>query len=196
MMVSYYYNCSSSSSSAAAAEEERRRKRPPAWLQGLIGESFFGTCGAHAERRKNEKNVFCLLCCLTICPHCFPSHPSHPLLQVRRYVYHDVVRLEDLEKRIDCSYIQPYTINSAKVIFLKQRPQSRSGKAATSANFCSTCDRILQHPFRFCSLACKVRYHFSAGPISISLIVSNLTKTYVTAGGGRGEHGLHSVDNG
>ncbi|CAN0911838.1 Protein RGF1 INDUCIBLE TRANSCRIPTION FACTOR 1 [Linum grandiflorum] len=168
MMVSYYYNCSSSSSSAAAAEEERRRKRPPAWLQGLIGESFFGTCGAHAERRKNEKNVFCLLCCLTICPHCFPSHPSHPLLQVRRYVYHDVVRLEDLEKRIDCSYIQPYTINSAKVIFLKQRPQSRSGKAATSANFCSTCDRILQHPFRFCSLACKVEEGENMGCIPLT----------------------------
>ncbi|CAN0911839.1 Protein RGF1 INDUCIBLE TRANSCRIPTION FACTOR 1 [Linum grandiflorum] len=143
MMVSYYYNCSSSSSSAAAAEEERRRKRPPAWLQGLIGESFFGTCGAHAERRKNEKNVFCLLCCLTICPHCFPSHPSHPLLQ-------------------------PYTINSAKVIFLKQRPQSRSGKAATSANFCSTCDRILQHPFRFCSLACKVEEGENMGCIPLT----------------------------
>jgi hypothetical protein len=25
---------------------------------------------------------------------------------VRRYVYHDVVRLGDLEKLIDCSYIQ------------------------------------------------------------------------------------------
>ncbi|URE40638.1 PLATZ transcription factor, partial [Musa troglodytarum] len=73
---------------------------------------------------------------------------------VRRYVYNDVVRLEDLEKLIDCSFVQPYTINSAKVVFLKPRPQSRPSKVA--GNTCSTCDRILQEPFRFCSLSCKV----------------------------------------
>ncbi|XP_048228538.1 uncharacterized protein LOC8263599 isoform X2 [Ricinus communis] len=78
----------------------------PAWLEGLMAETFFGGCGVHENSRKNEKNIFCLLCCLSICPHCLPSHHSHPLLQVRRYVYHDVVRLGDLEKLIDCSYIQ------------------------------------------------------------------------------------------
>ncbi|XP_021300279.1 uncharacterized protein LOC110428699 [Herrania umbratica] len=128
----------------------------PAWLEGLMAETFFGVCGVHESRRKNEKNVFCLLCCLSICPHCLPSHRSHPLLQVRRYVYHDVVRLGDLEKLIECSYIQPYTINGAKVIFLNQRPQSRSCKG--SANICLTCDRILQEPFHFCSLSCKVNH--------------------------------------
>ncbi|KAG2684069.1 hypothetical protein I3760_10G061900 [Carya illinoinensis] len=101
----------------------------PAWLEGLMAETFFGACGSHENSRKNEKNVFCLHCCLSICPHCFPSHRSHPLLQ-------------------------PYTINSAKVIFLNQRPQSRSFKG--SANICWTCDRILQEPFHFCSLSCKV----------------------------------------
>ncbi|KAL6282969.1 hypothetical protein ACE6H2_013898 [Prunus campanulata] len=127
----------------------------PAWLEGLMAETFFGGCGVHENRRKNEKNVFCLHCCLSICPHCLHSHRSHPLLQVRRYVYHDVVRLGDLEKLIDCSYIQPYTINGAKVIFLNQRPQSRTCKQG-SANICLTCDRILQEPFHFCSLSCKV----------------------------------------
>ncbi|URE30716.1 PLATZ transcription factor [Musa troglodytarum] len=73
---------------------------------------------------------------------------------VRRYVYNDVVRLDDLEKLIDCSYVQPYTINSAKVVFLKPRPQSRPFKG--SGNICLTCDRILQEPFHFCSLSCKV----------------------------------------
>ncbi|XP_044496057.1 protein RGF1 INDUCIBLE TRANSCRIPTION FACTOR 1-like isoform X1 [Mangifera indica] len=128
----------------------------PAWLQGLMAETFFGACGFHENRRKNEKNVFCLVCCLSLCPHCLPSHCSHPLLQVRRYVYHDVVRLGDLEKLIDCSFIQPYTINHAKVIFVNQRPQSRSCKG--SANMCFTCDRILQDSFHFCSLSCKVDY--------------------------------------
>ncbi|KAH0713337.1 hypothetical protein KY285_007091 [Solanum tuberosum] len=67
-------------------------------------------------------------------------------------------RLGDLEKLIDCSNIQPYTINSAKVIFLNQRAQSRSCKA--SGNSCFTCDRVLQHPFNFCSLSCKVHLLF------------------------------------
>ncbi|RDX95021.1 hypothetical protein CR513_22505, partial [Mucuna pruriens] len=125
----------------------------PAWLERLMAETFFGACGVHHNHKKNEKNVFCLHCSLTICPHCLPSHRSHPLLQVRRYVYHDVVRLGDLEKLIDCSNIQPYTINGAKVIFLNQRPQSRSCRG--TANACCTCDRILQEPFHFCSLSCK-----------------------------------------
>lgn len=54
----------------------------PAWLERLMAETFFGSCGVHPNRRKNEKNVLCLHCCLTICPHCLPSHRSHPLLQV------------------------------------------------------------------------------------------------------------------
>ncbi|URE40640.1 PLATZ transcription factor [Musa troglodytarum] len=128
----------------------------PGWLGGLVEESFFVGCGTHENRRKNEKNIFCLGCCTSICPHCVPAHPSHPLSRVRRYVYNDVVRLEDLEKLIDCSFVQPYTINSAKVVFLKPRPQSRPSKVA--GNTCSTCDRILQEPFRFCSLSCKVLF--------------------------------------
>ncbi|KVI08459.1 Protein of unknown function DUF597 [Cynara cardunculus var. scolymus] len=78
----------------------------PAWLEGLMGESFFGICGVHENKRKNEKNIYCLDCCQSFCPHCLPTHHSHPLLQVRRYVYQDVVRLDDLEKLIDCSFVQ------------------------------------------------------------------------------------------
>ncbi|XBH77718.1 hypothetical protein VPH35_104146 [Triticum aestivum] len=115
--------------------------RVPGWVGGLVEESFFVGCEAHESRRKNEKNIFCLACCTSICPHCAPAHRHHPLLQVRRYVYNDVVRLGELEKLIDCSYVQPYTINSAKVIFLKPRPQSRPFKG--SGNVCLTCDRIL-----------------------------------------------------
>ena len=57
----------------------------PAWLEGLMSETFFSSCGIHGSRRKSEKNVFCLLCCLGVCPHCLPSHRSHPLLQVKIY---------------------------------------------------------------------------------------------------------------
>ncbi|KAF0902624.1 hypothetical protein E2562_018255 [Oryza meyeriana var. granulata] len=133
----------------------------PGWVGGLVEESFFVGCPAHESRKKNEKNIFCLGCCASICPHCAPSHRHHPLLQVRRYVYNDVVRLDDLDKLIDCSFVQPYTINSAKVIFLKPRPQSRPFKG--SGNICLTCDRILQEPFHFCCLSCKVDHVMMQG---------------------------------
>ncbi|KAK1282186.1 hypothetical protein QJS10_CPB22g00303 [Acorus calamus] len=140
----------------------------PAWLEGLMLETFFGNCGVHENKKKNEKNIFCLGCCRSICHHCVPSHRSHPLLQVRRYVYHDVVRLGDLEKLIDCSYVQPYTINRAKVVFLNQRPQNRPFKG--SGNICFNCDRILQEPFHYCSLSCKVDHFVLQGEDLSSII--------------------------
>ncbi|XP_077246853.1 protein RGF1 INDUCIBLE TRANSCRIPTION FACTOR 1-like [Tasmannia lanceolata] len=128
----------------------------PHWLECLLGEEFFNPCLLHETAKKNEKNIFCLDCCTSICPHCLSLHRSHRLLQIRRYVYHDVVRVDDLEKLIDCSFIQSYTTNSAKVVFLNQRPQSRPFRG--SGNICSTCDRSLQDPYLFCSLSCKVQY--------------------------------------
>ncbi|GAB4832756.1 Protein RGF1 INDUCIBLE TRANSCRIPTION FACTOR 1 [Ancistrocladus abbreviatus] len=83
-------------------------------------------------------------------------HRFHRLIQIRRYVYHDVIRLEDLEKLIDCSNVQAYTINSAKVIFIKKRPQNRQFKG--SGNYCTSCDRSLQEPYIHCSLGCKVDF--------------------------------------
>ncbi|XP_042466426.1 protein RGF1 INDUCIBLE TRANSCRIPTION FACTOR 1-like [Zingiber officinale] len=145
------------------------RAAVPGWLGRLVEESFFVGCGAHESRKKNEKNIFCLDCCSSICPHCAPAHSSHPLLQVRRYVYNDVVRLDDLEKLIDCSFVQPYTINSAKVVFLKPRPQSRPSKG--SGNICPSCDRILQEPFHFCSLSCKVEHVVSRGEDLSSILL-------------------------
>lgn len=67
--------------------------------------------------------------------------------------------------------MQPYTINSAKVIFLKPRPQSRPFKG--SGNVCLACDRILQEPFHFCCLSCKV-------PSAILLLLLLLYTTTTT----------------
>ncbi|KAK8481345.1 hypothetical protein V6N11_049163 [Hibiscus sabdariffa] len=132
------------------------QKPAPAWLEGIYAQKFFVGCSYHGSAKKNEKNVFCLDCCISICPHCVPSHSFHRLLQVRRYVYHDVLRLEDVQKLIDCSNVQAYTINSAKVVFIKKRPQNRQFKGA--GNYCTSCDRSLQEPFIHCSLGCKVEY--------------------------------------
>jgi len=142
----------------------------PAWMEGLLSEKFFVGCGTHDTARKNEKNIYCLDCCKSICPHCLPAHLTHRLLQVRRYVYHDVIRLDDLVKLIDCSYVQSYTINSAKVVFLNQRPQSRPFKG--SGNMCGTCERILQEPYCYCSLACKVDHIVKKGKISLGIYIN------------------------
>ncbi|CAA2960447.1 zinc finger [Olea europaea subsp. europaea] len=128
----------------------------PQWLEVLLGEKFFNSCLFHEYEKKNEENTFCLDCCICLCTHCLPSHESHRLLQIRRYVYQDVLRLKDAEKLIDCSLVQSYTTNSAKVVFLNQRPITRHFK--TSGNFCNICDRSLQEPYLFCSISCKVHY--------------------------------------
>jgi len=107
----------------------------PRWLQVLLTEKFYNACIIHEEAKKNEKNVYCLDCCISLCPHCLSPHRSHrllqvlffhyvaqkmqtnpmlnsfnfclhPFLQIRRYVYHDVVRLDDAAKLIDCTSVQ------------------------------------------------------------------------------------------
>ncbi|KAJ4837766.1 hypothetical protein Tsubulata_047146 [Turnera subulata] len=82
------------------------------------------------------------------------------MLQICKYVYQDVVRLQDLQKHLDCAKIQTYKINGEKAVHLHPRPQSKDAKPSTKAKFgaaCEACQRYLQdHPNRFCSIACKV----------------------------------------
>ncbi|XP_057512626.1 protein RGF1 INDUCIBLE TRANSCRIPTION FACTOR 1-like [Actinidia eriantha] len=124
-------------------------------LSYLLGEKFFIPCLVHESEKKSEKNTFCLDCCISLCPHCLPPHKNHRLLQIRRYVYQDVIRLSDAQELMDCSLVQSYTTNSAKVVFLNQRPMTRPFKGG-SANICVVCSRNLPNPYLFCSLSCKV----------------------------------------
>ncbi|KAK8504077.1 hypothetical protein V6N12_005618 [Hibiscus sabdariffa] len=78
----------------------------PRWLQVLLTEKFFNACIIHEDAKKNEKNIYCLDCCISICPNCLSPHSSHRLLQIRRYVYHDVIRLDDATKLMDCAFVQ------------------------------------------------------------------------------------------
>ncbi|KAL0409041.1 UNVERIFIED_CONTAM: hypothetical protein Sradi_1838500, partial [Sesamum radiatum] len=88
----------------------RLRKRKQAeWVSGLLRSKFFASCVDHGELRKNERNLFCIDCNLCFCKHCVtsPVHDClHRLLQICKYVYHDVVRLHDIQKHLDCSLIQ------------------------------------------------------------------------------------------
>jgi len=79
----------------------------PAWLERLMDETFFGDCGVHKNRRKNEKNIFCLHCCLSICPHCLSSHTSHPLLQVLYYIIPYLISHNFFRYIINNSFLNP-----------------------------------------------------------------------------------------
>ncbi|CAA6657566.1 unnamed protein product [Spirodela intermedia] len=134
------------------------RWQGPLWVFSLLSGKFFVPCSSHEDVKKNEKNVFCVDCCAPICLHCRRHlHRAHRLLQVRRYVYQEVVQVEDCEELFDCSSIQSYITNKAKVVFLNQRPQSRPLKS--SGSWCISCQRNLQRPYHFCSLGCKVFHH-------------------------------------
>ena len=81
------------------------RKNKTDWLSSLLQSKFFGPCSDHQELSKNEKNLLCIDCSLEFCRHC-EAHNQHRSLRIFKYVYQDVVRVQDMQKHHDCSKIQ------------------------------------------------------------------------------------------
>ncbi|XP_047309223.1 protein RGF1 INDUCIBLE TRANSCRIPTION FACTOR 1-like [Impatiens glandulifera] len=128
----------------------------PPWLEPLFKADFFTVCRSHRGATKSECNMYCLDCNVdSFCLHCRSSkHKDHRVIQIRRSSYHDVVRVSEIEMVLDISGIQTYVINSARVLFLNERPQPKAGKSVS--HICEICTRSLLDTSRFCSLACKL----------------------------------------
>ncbi|KAL6881965.1 hypothetical protein ACP4OV_011437 [Aristida adscensionis] len=143
------------------------RELAPSWLELLLDTQFFTTCTSHLLSSRNECNLFCVDCEVppaAFCYYCRSRHHStHRVIQIRRSSYHDVVRVSELEGILDISDVQTYVINSARVVFLNERPQPRGcgvsvcKPLSSLSYYCETCGRALLDAFRFCSLGCNVR---------------------------------------
>ncbi|KAJ8490456.1 hypothetical protein OPV22_012177 [Ensete ventricosum] len=146
----------------------------PPWLEPLLSTHFFAACPLHPDAPRSESNMFCLDCGASASSFCFycrsDRHSAHRVIQIRRSSYHDVVRVAEIQKVLEISGVQTYVINSARVLFLNERPQPRgTGRGGASASAaaagppssssphtCEICARSLLDPFRFCSLGCKL----------------------------------------
>ncbi|XP_076915007.1 uncharacterized protein LOC143574221 [Bidens hawaiensis] len=124
----------------------------PPWLKPMLKAEYFVTFHLLQDSNKNECNMFCLDCYTSnaLCSCCLTHHKDHRVVRIRRCSYQNVVRVSEIERYLDITCVQTNIINSAKILFLNERPQRRPRKGV--ANHCEICGQGRVHAFRFCSL--------------------------------------------
>ncbi|CAG9461765.1 unnamed protein product [Pedinophyceae sp. YPF-701] len=154
------------SSSGDSTHAERAPAGPiETWIQALIDGNFFKPCAAHSKCKRSECTYFCATCVSEgLCSHCLSDHRGHEVIQVRKYVYCEVVRLQDIQRYIDASPVQSYIINGSKVVFLRPRPEKRSLKSGIS-DLCKHCHKLIREGFLYCSLRCHVQQTVQDGDV-------------------------------
>eukprot|EP00899_Mesostigma_viride_P020259 jgi/Mesvir1/28234/Mv04781-RA.1 len=166
----------------------------PSWLQKLLATPFFGSCPYHAAAARCERNMFCVDCESDgLCQMCAVKHADHRIIQIRRSSYHDVVRVNDMSKLADVSGIQTYIINSARILFINQRPQPRPSKGFTYA--CEVCSRSLQENMRYCSIACKMYQVMALGPDKAGNLIPKGGATGNACGGNNNNGSMYNSHN-
>ncbi|XP_050373713.1 protein RGF1 INDUCIBLE TRANSCRIPTION FACTOR 1-like [Argentina anserina] len=128
----------------------------------MYSTEFFKACIDHLDSKGKYLDHFCIDCLQPICLNCLAQHMFHKHVKIRRYIYSDVINRRDLCKLFNCSGIQTYHTNKAKVVFLKQRHQPHQQQQQHNYNtklreyMCTICYKNLQDNSLYCSVACKV----------------------------------------
>ncbi|KAF5953933.1 hypothetical protein HYC85_006789 [Camellia sinensis] len=168
----------------------------PPWLEPLLNTAFFSVCRTHRDSARSECNMYCLDCNGgdSFCFYCRSSnHKDHQVIQIRRSSYHDVVRVSEIEKILEISGVQTYVINSARVLFLNERPQPRSSSGKGVSHICEICGRSLLDPLRFCSLGCKLVGIKRNGNASFTLEAKNEEVMEIRRGEGASRRVISSL---
>ncbi|KAL2518751.1 PLATZ transcription factor family protein [Abeliophyllum distichum] len=104
---------------------------------------YFGVCLTHSEHKKKDLDHFCIDCEKSFCCNCVSTHALHKYVKIRRYMYCEVIKRQDLCKLFDCSSIQQRST---------QQPQQQNSKDHS----CIICKKSLPDACFYCSIACKV----------------------------------------
>ncbi|KAD2393259.1 hypothetical protein E3N88_40236 [Mikania micrantha] len=99
--------------------------------------------------------VLSLDCCGgSLCSYCLSHHKDHRVVQIRRSSYHNVVRVNEIQRYWTLPCVQTYIINSAKIVFLTN--DHSLDPVRVSPTIVRFVAEALLMRFRFCSLGCKL----------------------------------------